>query len=84
MTTADQELIHSILREVDVLLKRGSLPVHNTNLEHLCGGNILEYLIFMKKQGLISGNLITIGARSIPHRMTNIRLTYAGIRALQI
>jgi len=44
---------------------------------------MLEYLIFMKSEGLISGDVVTKGVASIPYRMTNIRLTYAGIRALR-
>jgi hypothetical protein len=58
--------------------------VHNGHLEHLCEeGKILEYLLSMKSGGLISGDLVTRGANSLPYRITNIRLTYAGIRALR-
>jgi hypothetical protein len=37
----------------------------------------------MKNQGWISGDLITISSTGAPHRITNIRLTYSGIRALR-
>lgn len=80
---SDQELTHAILREIDMLLKKGVLPVSVDHLKHLYAqGDMLERLMAMKNQGLISGDLITIGTGSTPHRMTNIRLTYVGIRAL--
>lgn len=83
MNIVDQKLVHSILEEVDTLLKRGVLPIHNDYLKHLCADNILDHLLFMKHQGLISGDLISIGINSTPYKLTNIRLTYAGIRALR-
>jgi hypothetical protein len=84
MDTLDQKLIHTILKEIDTHLTQGILPVHNGHLEHLSGeGKILEYLLFMKNEGLISGDLVTRGANSMPYRITNIRLTYVGIRALR-
>ena len=84
MNTLDQKLVHSILQEIDSHLTQGILPVHNGHLEHLCEeGNILEYLLHMKSEGLISGDLVTRGTNSMPFRMTNIRLTYVGIRALR-
>ena len=79
----NQQLTHSILQEIDTLLKSGVLPVSVDHLSRLGqGGNILDYLMELKREGLISGDLITIGISSTPHRMTNIRLTYLGIRAL--
>ncbi|HKP85106.1 MAG TPA: hypothetical protein VJZ26_03355 [Blastocatellia bacterium] len=79
----NQQLTHSILQEIDTLLKNGVLPVSVDHLRHLGQeGNILQYLIEMKNEGLISGDLITIGVSGTPHRITNIRLTYIGIRAL--
>ena len=79
----DQQLTHRILREIDTLLKSGVLPVSVDHLNHLDqDGNILEDLMALKSEGLISGDLITIGVSNAPHRMTNIRLTYTGIRAL--
>jgi hypothetical protein len=84
MNTLDQKLVHTILQEIDTHLNQGILPVHNGHLEHLCEeGNILEYLLHMKSEGLISGDLVTRGTNSMPFRMTNIRLTYVGIRALR-
>lgn len=80
----DQQLMFTILQGIDTLLKNGVLPVSDDHLEHLSqGGNILEYLIAMKNQGWISGDLITISSTGAPHRITNIRLTYSGIRALR-
>lgn len=80
----NQELTNSILREIDALLKNGVLPVNNDHLKHLDQeGKILDDLITMKNEGLISGDLIRISNDGTPHRMTNIRLTYVGIRALR-
>jgi hypothetical protein len=83
MGTLDQNLIQTILREIDTSLTQGVLPVHNGHLQHLAEEDILDYLLHMKREGLISGDLVTKGANSTPHRMTNIRLTYVGIRALR-
>jgi hypothetical protein len=80
----DRELVHTILLEIDSLLKSGVLPVSVDHLKNLSReADVLEYLIAMKSEGLISGDLITIGINSTPHRMTNIRLTYLGIRSLR-
>ena len=80
----NQELNLRTLREIDSLLKQGKLPVHNGHLNHLSPeGDILQHLISLKTEGLISGDVVTIGADAVkPHRMTNIRLTYKGIRML--
>ena len=84
MSTPDQNLIHTILQEIEASLSHGVLPVHNGHLKHLSEeGEILEYLLLMKTQGLISGDLVTKCATRAPHRMTNIRLTYVGIKALR-
>ena len=81
----DQELIKSTLQEIDSLLKRGELPVDNNRLSHLSPGqDMLAYLMILRGEGLISGDLITTGADRVrPHRMTNIRLTYIGIKMLR-
>ena len=79
-----EELINTILEEIDTLLTRGVLPVSNDHLKHISEpDDILAYLVAMKSKGLISGDLITISTSGAPHRMTKIRLTYAGIRALR-
>ena len=84
MNAFDQNLVHTILKDIDTRLSQGILPVHNGHLEHLSEeGKVLEYLLFMKNQGLISGDLVTRGINSTPFRITNIRLTYAGIKALR-
>lgn len=80
----DQEVQRSILKEIDKLLKNGVLPVSNDHLKKLSAdGDILEILMAMKDAGLISGDIIKIGSGGTPHRMTNIRLTYLGIRQLR-
>ena len=84
MSTLDQKLLQTILGEIDSQLSHGVLPVHNGHLKDLSDEtDVLEYLLLMKKQGLISGDLVTKGANSTPYRMTNIRLTYLGIRVLR-
>ena len=83
-STLDQKLLQTILVKIDSNLSQGILPVHNGHLKDLSGEtDVLEYLLFMKKQGLISGDLVTKGTNSTPFRMTNIRLTYLGIRVLR-
>jgi hypothetical protein len=79
-----QETIKDTLQEIDALLKRGVLPVSNGHLNHLSQeGDILAQLLLMKSEGLICGDVITIGADVVrPHRMTNIRLTCLGMRRL--
>ena len=84
MSTFDQRVIHAILQEIDSCLSQGVLPVHNEHLKHLSDeGEILDYLLLMRNERLIGGVLVTKGTKNIPHRMTNIRLTYLGIKALQ-
>jgi hypothetical protein len=80
----ENTLIIDTLLEIDVLLKKGVLPVNNAHLDHLSmEGNILGDLLSMKREGLICGAVIAIGEIARPYRMTNIRLTYLGIRMLQ-
>lgn len=84
MTALDQELVQTILKDIDSHLSQGVLPVHNGHFKHLLEeGEILNYLLSMKHAGLISGDLITKGVNGTPYRITNIRLTYAGIKALR-
>src|SRR6266540_3387307 len=84
-STLDQTLIHAILREIDTCLHAGILPLHNDYLKHLSEkGEILEYLLFMRDERLIGGALVTRGLDNTPHRMTNISLTYLGIKALRL
>jgi hypothetical protein len=84
MSKLEGKLVRSILIEIDSFLKQGMLPVHNDHLKHLFEeGDILEYLLILKDEQLISGNLIFKGVNNKPFRMTNIRLTYLGIKALQ-
>jgi hypothetical protein len=84
MNTLDQKLVRNILLEIDTYLSQGVLPVHNGHFQNLSQEEgALEYLILMKKEGLISGDVVTKGVSSTPYRMTNIRLTYLGIRVLR-
>jgi len=84
MSTLDQELIQTILGEIDSHLRNGVLPVHNGHLKELSDDtDVLQHLLLMKERGLISGDLVTKGTNSAPYRMTNIRLTYLGIRVLR-
>jgi hypothetical protein len=84
MKTLDEELVQHILTVIDDHLERGILPVHNDHLRGLSqNGEVLDYLLVMKKDGLISGDVITKGEKSTPYRMTNIRLTYLGIKQLR-
>lgn len=80
----DQKRLLTILAEIDSHLSQGILPVHNGHLSNLSQeGDVLESLLLMKKEGLISGDIVTRGTNSTPYRMTNIRLTYLGIKTLR-
>ena len=81
----DQELTRKTLQEIDSLLKQGVMPISNSHLKHLGSeAGMLSHLMGLKAEGLISGDLITVGAERVkPHRMTNIRLTYVGIKKLR-
>ena len=84
MITLDRERVQAILQEIDTCRIDGVLPVRNDHLKHLCEeGEILEYLLLMRDERLIGGALVTKGASNTPHRMTNIRLTYLGMKALR-
>ena len=81
----DQELIHTILQNIDTCLQAGTLPLHDGYLKHLSEkGEVLEYLLFMRDKRLIGGALVTIGINNTPHRMTNISLTHLGRKALDL
>jgi hypothetical protein len=85
MNPADDILICSALREIDRLLKQGVLPVHNGHLRDLTAEvSVIELLVHMRRGGLISGDLVTVGGDDsrTPHRLTNIRLTYSGLAML--
>jgi hypothetical protein len=84
MDIVNQELMRTILQEIDSRLNEGIHPLHNEHLNHLCEeGQVLEYLLYLKTKGLISGNLVSRGTDQIPHRVVNIRLTYVGMKALR-
>ena len=84
MDIGNQKLMHTILQEIDSRLNEGVNPLHNDHLNHLSEeGEVLEYLLYLKAKGLISGNLVSRGVNPTPHRVVNIRLTYVGMKALK-
>ena len=85
ISTLDQEMIYTILQEIDTCLQQWILPLRDDHLKHLSEkGEILEYLLFMKNERLIGGALITKGVNNRPYRMTNISLTHLGRKALRL
>ncbi len=84
MSTLDQKLIHALLQEIDNCLHQRVLTVNNGHLNHLCEtSELFDYLLYLQKEGLISGNLISKSTTNTPHKMINIRLTNMGTRALR-
>lgn len=81
---ADEQLKREILKEIGRLSKELALPIHSEDLAHLSNDvDMLQFLISMKDEGLIGGEVVRIGYDRIAHRMTNIRLTYNGLKVLQ-
>ena len=81
----DQDLIHTVLLEINSQLQQGAQPVDDRQLAHLCEGEegkVLEYLLYLKNRGLISANVVKKGAEGALYKMVNIRLTYLGMRSL--
>jgi hypothetical protein len=85
MSQVDDKLVDSALLEISRLLKQGVVPVDNEQLQRLTNDvDVLDLLLFMRLGGLISGDLIKVGqGAGLPHKLTNIRLTYVGLRKLQ-
>jgi len=80
----DQELVHALLREIDSQSKAGVVPVTSDTLEASGrGAAVLEHLVAMRIGKIISGDLIKERISGTPRRITNIRLTYAGLRVLR-
>jgi len=80
----NQELVYALLREIDSQSKAGVVPVTSDLLEPLRrGADVLEHLVAMRKGKVISGDLIKELISGTPRRMTNIRLTYAGLKMLR-
>jgi len=77
----DEELKREILKEIGKLSKELSLPIHSEHLAHL-SDDMLQILISLKDEGLIGGEVVRIGHGRAAHRMTNIRLTYNGLKIL--
>jgi len=83
MSKLDQEYVRRLLQAIANHLSQGVLPVHNGHLEdHSETNDVLHDLLALKEEGLISGDVVSRGAKGTPYRMTNIRLTYLGIRLL--
>jgi hypothetical protein len=79
----DQKLRRQILQEIGRLSKEFSLPISIDHLEHLSDEvDMLALLISMKDEGLIGGEIVRIGREQAAYRMTNIRLTYNGLKIL--
>lgn len=79
----DQKLKRQILQEIGRLTKELSLPINSEHLEHLSEeADMLAVLISMKDEGLVGGEVVRIGHERLAHRMTNIRLTYNGLKIL--
>jgi hypothetical protein len=84
MDIGDQKLLRTILQEIDSRLNEGGHSLRNDDLSHLADeGEVLEYLLYLRAKGLISGALVSRGADHTPHRVVNIRLTYIGMKALK-
>jgi len=67
MKMLDDELLQTVLRGIVTRLNQGVLPVHNGHLQNLFQEeDVLEYLLVMKKEGLISGDVVTKGADNAP------------------
>ena len=80
----DEKLKRQILQEIGRLSKEFSLPIDSEHLGPLnVEADMLAVLILMKDEGLIGGEVVRIGRDCVAHRMTNIRLTYQGIKILQ-
>jgi hypothetical protein len=79
----DQKLRRQILQEIGRLTKELSLPINSEKLEPLSDEvDMLAVLLSMKEEGLIGGEVVRIGRERAAHRMTNIRLTYNGLKIL--
>jgi len=79
---AEEQLKREVLKEIGKLSKELALPIHSEHLAHLAEGDMLPILISMKDEGFIGGEVVRIGYDRAVHRMTNIRLTYKGLKEL--
>jgi hypothetical protein len=80
---AEEQLKREVLKEIGKLSKELALPINSEHLAHLSGEvDMLPILISMKDEGLIGGEVVRIGHDRTVHRMSNIRLTYRGLKEL--
>ncbi len=84
MSQVDEELVDGTLLEIERLIRTGVTPVHNGHLRSLTNeGDVLDLLLSMRLRGLIRGDLVKVGpGEGVPHKLTNIRLTYVGVRQI--
>jgi hypothetical protein len=79
----DEQFKRQVLKEIGRLSKELSLPIHSEHLDRLSDEvDVLQVLLVMKADGLIGGEIVRIGHDHVAHRMTNIRLTYNGLKIL--
>jgi hypothetical protein len=77
----EEKLKRQILQEIGKLSKEFALPINSEQLGHLNEeADMLAILLGMKDEGLIGGEVVRIGRDCVAHRMTNIRLTYNGLK----
>ena len=80
---ADPLLMDAILKEIHALEQAGITPVTSDVLRSGETPEVLECLLALKKQGGISGDLISEALTGKPRRMTRINLTFTGLRMLR-
>jgi len=79
----DEKLKREILQEVGRMSRELLLPINSEHLNHLGAEvDMLAVLVSMKDEGLIGGEVVRIGHDRTLHRMTNIRLTYNGLKVV--
>ena len=79
----DQALVYAILQAIDGYSKAGNTPVNSDMLEHLGPmSQVLDYLMRLKKDRVIGGDLISDALTNAPRRMASLKLTYSGLKAL--
>lgn len=84
MKEFDQNLIRAVLLEIDSQLKQGVQPVEDRHIAHLFEeGEVLDCLVHLKNNGLISANVIKKCADGALHKIIHIRLTYLGMKLLR-
>src|SRR5262249_49815307 len=79
----DEQLKREVLKEIGRLSRELSLPIHSEHLEHLSDEiDMLPFLISMREEGFMGGEVVRMGGERAFKRITNIRLTYDGLKIL--